>query len=205
MELLDNYIQALDRLFELGLIETKPSLLAFNAGEIVFHAQEPAPMIFGVKTGEIQLHRYLETGQQGIQYVVGGGEWLGEGALFNGVYQNSAIATHPSQILAVSTAAFLTLLRHDPDSNLRFIAQMTEQLNTAKTLMTVRCLRLARDRVLEYLRLLKPPHTDTYCLDRSLKDIAEQICLSPEVVSRALRKLQDEGIIHRNHRKITFR
>ncbi len=204
MESLDSYIQALNNLFEQGLIDATPNLLTLEAGEIVFHAEEPAEIIFGVQTGKIQLVRYLENGQMSHQYPVQAGAWFGEGALFNEVYASSAIAAATSQIIAVPKQTFLTLLRHDSEVSLRFISQLTQQLHTAKNLMTLRCIRSASDRVLAYLHSLKVPGQNTCVLNGPLKAIAEQICLTPEVVSRSLRKLQDDGIIQRSQRRITF-
>lgn len=204
MNSLDNYMQALDRLFEQGLIDALPSLLTVRSGEIIFHAEEPAPSIFGVQTGKIQLVRYLEDGHMSHQYAVRSGAWFGEDGLFKSTYQNSAIATQPSQLIAIPIPTFLTLLRHEPELSLTFMRQLSEQLHIAKTIMTLRCIRSAYDRVLTYLNTVTAVRQRTIVLDSSIKEIAEQICLAPEVVSRSLRKLQDNGVIRRNQRKITF-
>ena len=204
MEPLDSYLQALNQLFERGLIDAKPSLLSLKSGEIIFHADEPAQRIFGVHTGKVQLACYLESGQMSNQYAVETGAWFGEDALFNETYQNSAIATQPSLIIALPKQTFLTLLQNDPEISLTFVVQLAEQLCRAKTIMTLRCIRSAYDRVLAYLNTLDTSDKHTCILDCSIKEMAEQICLAPEVVSRSLRKLQDDGIIQRNQRKIVF-
>lgn len=204
MESLDSYLQALHHLFEQGLIEALPNLSTLAAGEIVFNAEEPAEVLFGVQTGKIQLVRYLENGQMIYQYPVQAGAWFGERALFEDVYASSAIAVESSQVIAISKQTFLTLLRCDSELSLLFMDQLTKQLHTAKTLMTLRCIRSASDRVLAYLHNLKTPGQNTCVLNGPIKAIAEQICLTPEVVSRSLRKLQDDGIIQRSQRKIVF-
>lgn len=204
MNPLAGYIQALETLFEQGLINTKPSLIPFKQGEIIIHAGEPAPMLFGVQTGKIQLVRYLENGQVSNQYALQSGAWFGEETLSNRTYQNSAIATQPSDILAVSKQTFLKLLRYEPEVSSLFVDQLVEQLHVAKTFMALRCIRSAHERVLAYLHTLKTPSSQACILARPIKEVAQQICLSPEVVSRSLRKLQDDGIIQRNQRKITF-
>ena len=204
MNPLDTYIKALNPLFEQGLIDATPSFLTVDTGEIIFHAEDNAEKIFGVKTGKIQLVHYLENGQMTHQYSIQQGGWFGERALFKDVYSSCAIATQSSQLIAIPKQTFLTLLSDNPEISLRFTAQLTEQLHVAKKIMTVRCIRSARDRLLTYLHTLKMPDQDTCILNDPIKVIAEQICLTPEVVSRALRKLQDEGIIQRNQRKITF-
>lgn len=203
MKSLDSYLQALNHLFDEKLIDFKPSLVELKSGEIIFHTEEPADTVFGVLNGKIQLVCYLESGQSSNQYAVRDGAWFGEDALFNAVYQNSAIATQPSKVIAIPKQVFLTLLRHDPDIALSFVNQLTEQLQIAKNIIKLRCIRSAYDRVLAYLDSLRMPN-NTCVLDCAIKEVAEQICLTPEVVSRSLRKLQDDGIIERNQRKITF-
>ncbi|MEM8612935.1 MAG: Crp/Fnr family transcriptional regulator [Cyanobacteria bacterium P01_H01_bin.105] len=204
MEQLDSYIEAFNRLFDQGSVDFKPTLLELNPGEMIFHAEESARMIFGVRTGKIQLVHYLESGQMINQYAVESGAWFGEDGLYKSVYSNSAIAVQPSQIIAVPKQTLLTLLRQEPELALIFINQLTDQLQIAKNLMTLRCIRSAYDRVLAYLNTLALSHQRTFFLDRPIKEIAEQICLTPEVVSRSLRKLQDNGVIQRNQRKITL-
>ncbi len=204
MKSLDAYIQALNDLSEQGLIDAKPAVLTFKTGEIIFHVEEPATRIYGIKTGKVQLVRYLENGQVSNQCAVQESAWFGERALFNDVYTNSAIATQTSQIIAISKNSFLTLLRHDPEISLTFISQLTDQLSIAKNLMALRCIRSAYGRVLAYLQSLRMPGQNTYVLTGSIKSIAEQICLTPEVVSRSLRKLQEDGVIQRQQRRITF-
>lgn len=204
MEPLDNYINALDALYKNGGIDAKPSLLTRKAGEIIFHAEEPAQTIFGVQTGKIQLVHYLESGQMINQYVVNPGMWFGEDGLSKPTYQNCAIAIQPSRIVTIPTSAFAELLRCHSPLSFTFIQQLTEQLHITKNIMTLRCIRSAYDRVLTYLQALTPNNSSTFYLSCSIKEIAEQICLTPEVVSRSLRKLQDNGIIQRHQRKITF-
>lgn len=203
MESLDNYIQALDALYKQGVIDVKPSLVTRKTGEIIFHAEESAQAIFAVQTGKVQLVHYLESGQMVNQYAVQLGRWFGEDGLFKSVYQNSAIATQPSQIITVPTQAFLAVLHHDSELSLRFMGQLTEQLQITRNIMTLRCIRSAYDRVLSYLNTLES-NSNIIFLSCSIKEIAEQICLTPEVVSRSLRKLQDNGIIQRHQRKIIF-
>ncbi|MGD1853677.1 MAG: Crp/Fnr family transcriptional regulator [Leptolyngbyaceae cyanobacterium] len=204
MESLDSYIQTLDQLFEQRLIDARPTLLTLKPGETVFQAEASATHIFGVKAGKIQLIRYLENGQMIHQYAVHSDAWFGENALLGTTYQNCAIAAQPSEVVSIPAEAFITLLRHRRDMPLVFIEQLVGQLHVAKNLITLRSIRSASERVLAYLNSVSAPEQRTYVLESSIKEMAEHISLAPEVVSRSLRKLQDEGIIRRSQRKITF-
>ena len=204
MESLDSYIESFNRLRERGAIVDIPTVLTIKQGEIIFYAEAPTTTIFGVKAGKVQLVHYLNSGQMVNQYAVSPGSWFGEEALFKEMYCHCAIATQPSQIIAISKQAFLTLLHYESELSMGFICQLAEQLHMARNLMTLRCIRSASDRVLMYLQSLVPPGQNTCTLTEPIKTIAEQLCLAPEVVSRSLRKLQDNGVIQRHQRKITF-
>ncbi|MEM6252002.1 MAG: Crp/Fnr family transcriptional regulator [Cyanobacteria bacterium P01_D01_bin.156] len=204
MEPLDSYLEALNALVMQGIIDVRPSLLFYKAGEIIFHADEQAQSIFAVQTGQVQLVQYLESGQMVHQYTVQPSMWFGEDSLFQSIYQSSAIATQPSQIIAIPNHVFLKLLHHETKISLVFIKQLTEQLQITKNVMTLRCIRSAYNRVLTYLHTLTSEDDSTVVLRCSIKEIAAQICLTPEVVSRSLRKLQDNGVIQRYQRRIIF-
>lgn len=77
-------------------------------------------------------------------------------------------------------------------------------MHYTKLLLELRGIRSARDRVLHYLQVIAPPHANTIYLDRPLKDIANDIGISPEVFSRTLTQLQNEGLLSKTKRKITF-
>jgi DNA-binding Lrp family transcriptional regulator len=77
-------------------------------------------------------------------------------------------------------------------------------LHQAKTLITTRGIPSARDRVLHYLQIAAQPDRTTVTLERPLKEIAQEIGISPESLSRALRELQQEGMITRSRKRIMF-
>jgi CRP/FNR family transcriptional regulator, dissimilatory nitrate respiration regulator len=67
-------------------------------------------------------------------------------------------------------------------------------------LLNLRSIRSPRDRVLHYLQLVA--QSNQVNLERSFKDIAEEIGIAPEVFSRALASLEQDGAIGRSQRNI---
>lgn len=204
MEPFAQYLQSLRRFEREDDRTATPAVLDIQAGESIFDIHQPANAIFGLQAGQVQLIQYLDSGYTGYQYRLHSGQWFGESALFVNSYQDCAVATRPSKILSVPKQTFLALLKQEPELAIDFTERLANQLQTAKTLMALRCLRLAIDRVYGYLRMMAEKGAESYVLDRSLKEIAEQLCLTPEVISRSLRKLQDQGLIRRDGRKVTF-
>jgi CRP/FNR family transcriptional regulator, dissimilatory nitrate respiration regulator len=72
-------------------------------------------------------------------------------------------------------------------------------------LLELRGIRSARARVLHYLRVMTPNDEKILNLEQPLKEIANDIGISPEALSRTLTQLQNEGILTRIKRRIIFR
>ena len=85
-----------------------------------------------------------------------------------------------------------------------FIEQIGHRLHSTKIILELRSIRSARERVLHYLRLTIPPEEGSIVLDQPLKNIAFDLGLSLEVLSRTLAQLVKEGVISRQKRRITL-
>jgi CRP/FNR family transcriptional regulator, dissimilatory nitrate respiration regulator len=175
-----------------------------TAGQLLFHQGDRTRAIFVVISGQISLMHYTDAGRSIKHYEVRTGESFAEAALFNEVYDCSAIADVPSRIATFPKQAFLSTLRQYPELSEGLIAQLAQRFHQAKVLLTLRSIRSARDRVLHYLEIEAHPKGKTVNLDKSLKDIAEEIGLSQESLSRVLTQLQKDGVISRKKRQIVL-
>ncbi len=174
-------------------------------GHILFAQHEEAEAIFILVSGRIRLIHYTEDGQQIHHYSVKAGESFAEVALFNEVYGCTAIANASSQVLALPKQPFLIALRQHPDLAETFMERLAYRLHESKILLELRSIRSAQKRVLRYLQLNVQTDDITVTLDRPLKEIAEDLGLTPESLSRALKNLHREGIVDRMQRKVTLR
>jgi CRP/FNR family transcriptional regulator, dissimilatory nitrate respiration regulator len=173
-------------------------------GEILFTQGDQAEAIFVLESGSILLLNYTEDGQQVNHYTVREKELFAELVLFKEVYLCTAIANRPSRVLVLPKQPFLEALKQSPELAEAFMAQLAERLHECKLLLELRSIRSAEKRVLHYLRLLAQSNETTVMLDRPFKDIAGDLGLTPEALSRALAHLQKVGEITRNQRRITF-
>ena len=196
--------QTLEFLIESGVIHNSSLSRTLKSGEIIFHPQDAASSFFCVKTGQIKLVYYADDGQIAHQGSIRSGQCFGELALMHGTHRSAAIATQTSQLFEIPNKAFLETLHQNADLAMLVITELVERLQSTRTLLGLRCLNSARTRLLEYLRTLKTSDGNTYQLDISFREVAEQLSLSPEALSRTLRDLQTEGIINRHSRTITF-
>jgi CRP/FNR family transcriptional regulator, dissimilatory nitrate respiration regulator len=175
------------------------------AGQILFNQHDPAEGVFILQSGHIQLLNYTEDGHQVNHYGVQPGESFAEVALFYEHYLCTAIATTPARVLIVPKQPYLLALQSYPEVTMTFMAQLAERLHQSKILLELRSIRSAQKRVLHYLQLNVHLDGNTVNLDRPLKAIASDLGLTPEALSRALKQLDQEGMISRNKRKVTLR
>ncbi len=174
------------------------------AGQILFTQNELVEAVFILESGHIQLLNYTEEGQQINHYSVEAGESFAEVALFYEHYLCTAIALAPSRVLVLPKPPYLLALRSHPDVALALMARLAQRLHESKILLELRSIRSAPKRVLHYLQLKVQADGITVTLDCRLKEIADDLGLTPEAISRALKQLHKEGKINRSKRKITL-
>ena len=175
------------------------------AGQVLFYQRDQALAIFTVDIGRLKLARYTSEGTLVVFQIVRTGESFAESALFCDVYRCDAVAEVPSRIIVYPKQLLVTVLRDHPDLASNFIERLTKKSQSLKDRLELRSIRSARERVLQYLLNAIQPGETTVNFDRSLKDVAGELGLSPEVFYRTLAQLEREGIITRAERQITLR
>lgn len=174
-----------------------------TTGQIIFQQGEEAQSIFLVDSGRLRIVSF--TDQKIINhYFVEVGESFAEIALFSEKYTYTVMADVPSRAIAIPKSSFLEALHNSTEFSMAFMKQFSQRLKVVQTLLELRSIRSARERIVYYLQLNLQPNQTTVTLEKSLKDIATELGLVPEVLSRNLTLLQEEGIITRKKRSITL-
>lgn len=175
------------------------------AGETLFAQENEATKLYVVTEGRIRLLRYLDRGKVSTFEIVRPFQILAEIALFADIYPCTAIAEIDSEVIAYPKEELLEVLRTHPELAENFMEMLVRKIQSLKFRMELRDIKIARERVLHYLRqLVNFPEETTVVLDRPLKDIAEDIGFTPETLSRALIRLETDGAIARSDRTITL-
>ena len=175
-----------------------------STGQVLFHQNEDTQAIYAVKTGQIRLLHYTMSGQSISHYAVHAGEICAEVALFLDTYTCTAIVEEPTQVLVFPKQVFLNTVQQNQEFAIAFIMQLSYRLHTTKVMVELRSIRSAQERVLHYLRLLASPEKNIVLLEQPFKNIASDLGIRPEVLSRALTQLASDGAIARERRKITL-
>lgn len=175
-----------------------------SAGQVLFHQGDPAQAMFVVERGRLRLDRNTREGKTTVFQVARVGESFAESALFFEVYSCDAIAEIPSRLLVYPKQLLRTALHNHPALAEDFIERLLRKSQSLKIRLELRSLRSARDRVLHYLLVEAQPGETTVRFDRSLKEVAGDLGLTPEVFYRTLSRLEREGTITRTKGQITF-
>lgn len=181
--------------------DVKPITLA--SGEILFQQGEPAKNIFWLESGRVKLVNFAEP-QMVFHYWVNGEELFGETVLFEPTYGCTAIATQSSTVIPMDKHEFLAALSKSQDLNDQYLAHLTKRFSDVKKLLTLRSIRSARDRLLHALSGQLVAGENTVSLLTSLKELAFELGISPEALSRAFAQIESEGIIQRKKGRIIF-
>ncbi|HET7557356.1 MAG TPA: Crp/Fnr family transcriptional regulator [Rhodanobacteraceae bacterium] len=186
------------------------------AGQALFSQGDRAEAFFIVRSGAMKLFRVSRQGTEKIMRLVRGGQSFAESVLFSDPprYPVHAQAAEDSELLAIDREAYLHLLRESFDTCRAVMAQMTQRIYAHWNEIEALSLHGAVPRVARYLlEQLAAQGGPALRLPLPKVQIAAQLGLAPETLSRALRKLseggaisvrgatvqvRDEGALHRN-------
>jgi CRP/FNR family transcriptional regulator, dissimilatory nitrate respiration regulator len=176
---------------------------ALSPGQILVHQGEKANSLFWVASGQVRLASFLKH-QMITYYFVKPGDLFGESTLHFDTYGCTAIAETPSEVIAIPKVPFTQALQKSPELTQRYLDSLTYRFHTLKSLLELRSINSARDRLLHYVMQRLPEGETTLALDKPLKEVASELALTPEGLSRLLARLEAEGTITRKRRSITL-
>ncbi len=186
-------------------LQDRASYQNLVVGQVLFHHRDPAEYIFALEVGRIRLVRYTCDGNLVIFQIVRAKESFAESALFTQLYHCHAIVEVPSRVICYPKTVVWEVLQNNPDLALNLLRRFDRKSQSLKKLLELRSIRSARDRLLQYLLFSASPGETRIIFDRSYKDIANELGLSPETLYRTLAELEREEIITRDGRQVELR
>ncbi|MBV9771002.1 MAG: Crp/Fnr family transcriptional regulator [Bryobacterales bacterium] len=168
-----------------------------DRGDTLYRQGEPVEAVFAVEYGRLQLCTSTSEGRQVPLYTVRTGECVAEAALFAQNYCSDVVAEIRSRVRSFPINTLRDTLRKRPDLAAEFMALQATRCNTLRISLELRSLRSARSRILRFIEISAPQGSDTVTLDRSLKNVADDLGLTHEVFYRTLKGLIAEGLVKR--------
>lgn len=189
------------------------SLRRYDKGEVLFRQDSPAAGFHVITRGQVEVYRTGPDGGRRLLHLFDPYEVVGEVPTFEGgPFPASAAATSPvAEALLLPRDKFLELSGRHPEILLHMLATLSVRLRQfvgrieslssrpAPSRLAARLLELARDQATGG----KP--AGVIDLPGSKADTARTLGMTPETLSRLLRRWSDEGLLEVNRRRIVLR
>lgn len=174
------------------------------AGEVVFEAGQPGTHFYAVVSGRVRVYRSAPSGKEQILHVFGAGEAFAEVPVFEGkTYPASAQALEDGVLVSIARKGFVEVLKRDPELALGVLALLSARLRSFVTQIAQLSLKEVPERLAGYLLLLRAAQKkDDLVLDMPKGQIAAYLGTIPETLSRALKKLSEQGLIETSGGKV---
>jgi len=175
----------------------------YQAGETIFREGDPAFRVFAVERGRVRLVRYTPEGEELPLFRAEAGQTFAEAALFADQYHCTALCENAARVHAYDREAVLAGLEADPEAMLLYGSLLSAQVRELRTLLELRTIKAADERVLHYLRL-KADRQGVIRQTISRKEMAAKLGLTHETFYRQLAALEKAGRLQRRPDRIVL-
>lgn len=177
-------------------------------GTILFQTGDAYRGFYLLLSGTVQIYRLNEAGRMLVLHVIERGESFAEVPLFeptsSHTYPATAETLDDCTFLFIPSAAFLDFVDAHPRVCLGMLGEVTRRLREAVRQLDALSLQDVRERLARHLcdtasTRRNPPTVD---LNVPKSVLAAELGTVPETLSRALRDLEDDGLIQRRGDRI---
>lgn len=197
---------------EMEALAGRMSSRRFGRGATLFSEGEPCAGLFLVATGKIRIFKLSAAGREQVLAVEGPGSSFAELPVFDGGnYPASASALEDAEVLFISRNDFQNYCREHPDVALKVIAVVGSRLRRLVGIIEELSFTTVRQRLIALILRLaqasgKPSKEGVQVeLTKTHQDLAAELGTVRELVSRNLSRLQAEGFLDVDGRRIVVR
>lgn len=169
--------------------------LEVNKGEQIYAMDDEVDSLFVIHTGRVKVYRLSDTGKEQVLRVLRAGDFLGELALFNGAPMGDyAEALEETSMCVIDGPPLKELMAKYPTIALKILQELSQRLERTEQLLEDISLHSVERRLAQTLLELSHDQDDIE-LEMSKRDLASQIGMTGETLSRKLTAFQDLGFI----------
>src|SRR5262247_997264 len=197
---------------EMHALAARTARKRFMKDEHLFAEGDPCTGLYLVSVGKIRIFKLSPSGREQVLAIEGPGSSFAELPVFDGGnYPAAASALEDTEVLFISRKDFQNFCREHPDVGLKVIAVVGSRLRRLVGIIEELSFTTVRQRLIALiLRLAKASHTRSkegihVELTKSHQDLAAELGTVRELVSRNLSRLQAEGFLDLEGRKIVVR
>lgn len=178
-------------------------------GQYLFHRNQKSYGFFVIHSGAVNLHRIDSKGREIVLCVFRCGDSLAEGTLSSlDAYPADARAIEPSRAVVIDRMGFLGFMRSHPDVSLRIMDSMGLKMRVLFGQMEGRHSLESETRLitwlLRYSRGAPSGSGRAILLENPKRELAAELGITPETLSRILTRLGGKGLIVVRGRSITI-
>jgi CRP-like cAMP-binding protein len=197
---------------EMDALAARVSTRHFGKGEQLFGEGDACTGLFLVASGKIRIFKLSAAGREQVLAVEGPGSSFAELPVFDGGnYPAAASALEDAEVLFISRKEFQNFCREHPEVALKVIAVVGGRLRRLVGIIEELSFTTVRQRLISFiLRLAQASGTHSKDgihveLTKSHQDLAADLGTVRELVSRNLSRLQAEGFLEVDGRKIVVK
>jgi CRP/FNR family transcriptional regulator len=194
---------------EMEALAARVSNRRFERGALLFSEGDPCTGLFLVASGKIRIFKLSPAGREQVLAVEGPGSSFAELPVFDGGnYPASASALEDAEILFISRKDFQNFCREHPEVALKVLAVVGSRLRRLVGIIEDLSFTTVRQRLIALiLRLTQASGTASkegvrVELTKTHQDLAAELGTVRELVSRNLSRLQAEGFLEVDGRRI---
>jgi len=179
---------------------------SLKKGEMVYRAGDEGGSLFVLHTGKVKLFRLSASGKAQVLHVIGPGEFIGELSLFSSLpLTDNAQALDESVLCVLQGSKLKDLMMKYPSIAFKVMDELCRRLEKAESRVEAISLNPVTQRLVLALLELSAGRNEIL-LPMTKGDLASQIGMSRETLSRKLTELQNGGLIElKGHRSIVIR
>jgi CRP/FNR family transcriptional regulator len=193
---------------EMHALVSRVARKRFDRGALLFGEGDPCTGLFLVASGKIRIFKLSAAGREQVLAVEGPGSSFAELPVFDGGnYPAAAAALEDAEVLFISRKDFQNFCREHPDVALKVIAVVGARLRRLIGIIEELSFTTVRHRLISLVLRLAQVGTRSkegilVELTKSHQDLAAELGTVRELVSRNLSRLQAEGFLEVDGRKI---
>jgi len=175
-------------------------LVRARRGEALVQEGRSCDSFFAVRKGAVRVYRVAADGRTQVLHRLGPGQTFAEAAVLTmGTYPANAEATRDgTEVVEIGAATFLRLFDEDPRLPRTMVASLSGWLRRLLARVEELSVASAGARLARYL--LDLPARDVgggleVRLPVSKREVAERLAITPETLSRQLRRWHDAGVV----------
>ena len=194
---------------KLSLLATQATYKRFKQGDMVIGEEDPIRSFYVVISGQLKLYRSSTEGKEQTLQLLGPGDPFGLCTAFaTDSFPASAMAIEESAVLLIPGTVMEATARQEPALLFNIIQILSQRLKDSMTLIESLALKEIPGRLASFLRHSLPKDAGgkntAVELTISQRELAKILGATPEALSRALRKMANDGILSNAGRVITI-